>query len=191
MLNNEFFAGLTYKEFGFLIGGFLTILTFCITYLEFRKNNKVKRAEFLEKLSQEFNDTKMYLAKKILDDFWIEENGSINLSDEELVRLGSEKRIPKKDLKTKISRLLRSHEKEAVTGYGEQKARQSFDDLLDFFTKLEYYLSLNLISEQELSYFKYYLEKCVKKGDGVVLDYATTYEYPAVFRLISSLRITQ
>src|SRR5687767_3131154 len=105
----EIFEGLTLKEFGVIIGALLTLFTFFFTYLEFRKNNRVRRADFLDKLAQEFNDPKMYLAKKILDDFWIETHGDPTISDAELVFRASQEKIEDEKLKTDVKKLLTNH----------------------------------------------------------------------------------
>lgn len=189
MLEQNFLWGITYKEFGIIIGGGLTLFTFYMTFKEFKGNNKTKRAEFLEKLTEEFNDPKMFLAKRILDDFWIEVEGSQQLTDVDLIRLGSEKGIKKIDLTEKVKHLLRHHETVSVTGFGEQKTRQSFDDLLDFFTKLEYYINLKLNSEKELDYFGYYLNKSANKADGAILAYAKKYEFNSAIKLIERFKV--
>lgn len=187
MPESELLCEMNYKEIGVVIGGLIALGGFLITWVEFRKNNRTRRAEFLEKLTAEFNDSRMFLAKRILDDFWIETGGTPDDSDAELIRLGSGEKIEKDKLKEKVKGLLRHHREGAVTGYGEQKARQSFDDMLDFFTKLKYYLDLGLISPKELAYFTYYLEKCAYKADGAVLKYASDYEYDKVLDLITDL----
>lgn len=171
-------------KFGTIIGGLLTLFTFLMTFLEFRKNNKIKRAEFLEKLTSEFNESNLLLAKKILDDFWVETEGSPELTDADLIRQGSREAIPKEELKNQLAHLLRYHGDIAVTGFGEQQVRQSFDDLLDFFTKLQYYLDLRLITRDEIAYFGYYLRKCYRKKE--VLNYASTYKYSLAIKLITT-----
>ena len=173
-----------------LVAIFGGVVAFLFGRFEYLKSVKVRRAEFLDKLAQEFNDPKMFLAKKILDDFWIEPNGDPNLSDEHLVYLGSREKIEKELLKEQVKSLLRHHSEEPVTGYGAHKARQSFDDLLDFFTKMQHYLDLKLVRKKDLRYFTYYLRKCVRKADGAVLKYAKHYEYPSISKLISNLGIS-
>jgi hypothetical protein len=104
------------------------------------------------------------------------------MSNDELIRRGNE------DSKQgrrgfSIRQLLRDHKDSPVTDQVEQRARQSFDDLLDFFTKLDYYLTPKLISKQELYYFSYYINQCACKK-GAVLEYAKNYGYAALFRLL-------
>lgn len=115
--------------------------------------------------------------------------GNRENSDEELIREGSREKKEKEVLKSLVKELLRNHTERSVTGEGEHRARQSFDDLLDFFTKLDYYLTLKLISKQELNYFLYFIQRCAFKADGAVMKYAETYGYPSLFRLFFVLNI--
>jgi hypothetical protein len=186
---DRFLFGITLKDWGWFIGGLITMIGVIKGLMEYIKNNRIGRADFLEKLIVEFNSSKMFLAKRILDDFWIERDGSHEISDIDLVKLGSMEKKEKAELAALVKDLLRNHADKSVIGYGEQQARQSFDDLLDFFTKLDYYLSLKLISKQELTYFQYYFQRCAYKADGVVMFYAATYGYPSLFRLLYVLGI--
>ncbi|HEU4861421.1 MAG TPA: hypothetical protein VFT15_16360 [Chitinophagaceae bacterium] len=111
------------------------------------------------------------------------------MSDADLIKLGSIEKKEKNELRQLVNDLLRDHADRSVTGHGEHRARQSFDDLLDFFTKLDYYLALKLISKSELYYFLYYFERCAYKADGAVMRYASTYGYPSLFRLLYVLGI--
>jgi hypothetical protein len=183
------FWGIALKDWAWILSGLVTLISVIMALLEFKKTNRIKRAEFLEKLILEFNSPAMFLAKRILDDFWVEPAGSTDMTDVELIKLGSQEVKEKDELKKLVSDLLRDHAKRSVTGSGEQRARQSFDDLLDFFTKLDYYLSLKLISKQELNYFLYYIKRCAFKADGAVMNYAAIYGYPALFRLFYVLNI--
>ena len=183
------FGGIKLKDWAWLLGGLVTIIGLIKGLFEFTKANRIKRAEFLEKLILEFNESKMFLAKRILDDFWVEPNGTKEMSNEELLSRGSQEKKEKDELKLLVKDLLRNHGERSVTGEGEQRARQSFDDLLDFFTKLDYYLTLRLISKPELNYFLYYIQRCAYKADGAVMQYAETYGYPALFRLFFVLNI--
>jgi len=183
------FLGITLKDWAWLIGGLITLLGLIKGLVEFIKNNRIRRAEFLEKLIVEFNGSNLFLAKRILDDFWIETEGTPEMSDADLIKLGSVEKKEKNELRRLVNDLLRNHAERSVTGNGEHRARQSFDDLLDFFTKLDYYLSLSLISKNELHYFLYYFERCAYKADGAVMQYASTYGYPSLFRLLYVLGI--
>jgi hypothetical protein len=177
------------KDFAWIAGGTLTFITFVKGIMEYTKSNRIKRTEFLEKLIAEFNDRKMFLAKKILDDFWFDDRGLSKMSDEELIRNGSKEVVQKPQMEEAVIRLLRNHASESVTGYGEQKVRQSLDDLLDFFARLDYYVTLRVIGKEELVYFIYYIERCAYKANGAVLTYATIYSYDSLFRLLYLLKI--
>lgn len=77
-------------------------------------------------------------AKLLLDDFNIQQWESANLIH-----------------------ILRNHRgrENMIENPGEQAIRDSYDSLFDFFTKLSYYKSNDLISDRELTYFKYYIDK--------------------------------
>jgi hypothetical protein len=77
------------KNWVYIIGGLITLIGFIKGLVEFSKANRIKRAEFLEKLILEFDDKKMFLAKRILDDFWIDINGAVGDSDIDLIKRGS------------------------------------------------------------------------------------------------------
>jgi hypothetical protein len=188
-MGEEILLGIKLKDWAWLIGGIITLIGLIKGLLEFIKNNRIKRAEFLEKMIVEFNGSNLFLAKRILDDFWIETEGSSEMSDSDLIKFGSIEKKEKNVLRQLVTDLLRNHADRSVTGNGEHRARQSFDDLLDFFTKLDYYLSLKLISKNELHYFHYYFERCAYKADGAVMQYASTYGYPSLFRLLYVLGI--
>ena len=183
------FLGIKLKDWAWILAGLVTLIGLARGLIEFSKANRIKRAEFLEKLILEFNEPKMFLAKRILDDFWLLTEGNVKMTNEDLITEGSREGIDDDALKARVKDLLRSHQTRSVTGEGEHRARQSFDDLLDFFTKLDYYLTLKLISKEELNYFLYYVKRCAYKADGAVMSYAETYGYPALFRLFHTLKI--
>jgi hypothetical protein len=191
---DEYFLGIKLRDWAWIAGGIITLIGVIKGLWEFSNANRIKRAEFLEKLILEFSDKKMFLAKRILDDFWLlleYDAGKYKPEDidEELIKEGSIEKKEKNELKSLVKDLLRSHNERSVTRNGEHRARQSFDDLLDFFTKLDYYLTLKLISKDELNYFSYYIKKCAFKADGAVMNYAKVYGYPSLFRLFYVLGI--
>lgn len=145
------------------IGTFLLALTASfIALMEYHSNNKIKRAEFLEKLIIEFHDQKTKIAQSLLDDFIYVSIENRTLS-------------PKQQLENakSLSIFLRDHKIEAITGRDEIEVRESFDHLLDFFTKLSYYSKQHLITPAELSYFNYYISKI--KHNKQVETYIKTY----------------
>jgi hypothetical protein len=117
---------------------------------EYLMNNRIKRAEFLESLIKMSNNEALYPAKQILEDFVWPDN--ISLTGIDLTKYNN---LPC----VKIQRTLRDHKLKDVTDKDELMIRKSFGELLDFFTKLSYYLENRLITSKELGYFKYYIEK--------------------------------
>lgn len=142
-----------------------------ITIKEFRSNNKIKRAEFLEKLITEFHHSKTEIARSLLDDFIYVSKANRDLTPEEQLNRSQS-----------LSSLLRNHKIEPITTPNEIKVRESFDHLLDFFTKLSYYLKQQLINPAELSYFRYYLDKMENKPE--VKAYIENYYYLDDFDLL-------
>jgi hypothetical protein len=119
-------------------------------YREYKISNKVKRAEFLERLITMFNEPELKPAKDILEDFVYPDSVRIAEMSEEQYRVHAS---------VNLIKTLRNHHDEDVTNPIELEVRKSFSDLLDFFSKLSYYLDNELITAKELGYFKYYLEK--------------------------------
>jgi hypothetical protein len=63
--------------------------------------------------------------------------------------------------------------------------RESFDTLLDFFCKLEYLLSIGLLKYEELTYFKYYIDRAAENNS--VVNYIRMYEFPLNGKLNANL----
>jgi len=191
-MGDTIFLGMSLKDWAWFLGGLITLISLINGLRSYVRENRIKRAEFLEKLISEFNEHNKFLAKRILDDFWILTEGPVELaekSDEWLIKEGSVEKKEKSELNNLVKDLLRDHGDKSVTNESEQRARQSFDDLLDFFVKLDYYLSLRLITRDELMYFYYYFQRCAFKSEGAVMQYASTYGYPSLFRLLFVLNI--
>ena len=156
------------------IGG---IVAFSKGLKEYHANNKIKRAEFLEKLITEFLESKNDIARGLLDDYVYVSQENRNMSP-----------IEQKNISVPLFTLLRDHVIDPIRTTDEIKVRKSFDNLFDFFTKLSYYLKQGLITPAELSYFKYYLEKIKKKPE--VVAYIKRYYYWEDFsNLISALNL--
>src|SRR5688572_4896318 len=107
------FWGIKLKDWAWIIGGLITLIGLLKGLFEFSKANRIRRAEFLEKLILEFNDKKLFLAKRILDDFWIlleynPEKYKPESIDEELVKEGSMEKKEKEVLKNLVKDLLRN-----------------------------------------------------------------------------------
>jgi len=164
-----------------IITSIIAIIGFVKGLKEYKNNNRIKKAEFLEKLIDEFNDNKMFLAKRVLDDFYIDVELSGNETDVEIIEKSNKISIEDVEYVKKIKNILRNHKEEVILNPVEHRVRQSFDDLLDFFEKLVYYFELELISPKELKYFKYYIEKCFEISG--VKDYAKNYGFKEFTKL--------
>src|SRR6478752_1920640 len=81
------------KDWGLVAGGLIAFLTFLRGLQEYRKNNQIKRTEFFEKLYAEFIDPRTFLARKLLDDFWIDLGSGPDVSDKKLIEFGSREAI--------------------------------------------------------------------------------------------------
>jgi hypothetical protein len=148
-------------KIGTAVGG---IIAFLKGLKEYQANNRIKRAEFLEKLIVEFLESKNDIARALLDDYIYVSEANRNASP-----------IEQKEMAIPLSTFLRDHIAEPIRSADEIKVRKSFDNLFDFLTKLSYYLKQQLITPAELSYFKYYLEKIKNKPE--VIAYIKRYYY--------------
>jgi hypothetical protein len=79
---------------------------------------------------------------------------------------------------------LRDHEKDQ-TSAGEDKVRNSFDELLAFFARLEYTMALELVKREQLYLFNYFIEKAAQ-NPGVV-NFIQIYKAPLYGNLDSRL----
>jgi hypothetical protein len=141
---------------------------------EYIRTQKLKRAEFLDKLISDFLAPETEIARKMLDDYVYVKKENRNKSPQD-----------QKNLAIPLATYLRNHLNEEPIGMQDEiEVRNSFDKLLDFFTKLSYYLNNKLISPRELTYFKYYIVKIKDKQE--VIKYISAYYYPEDFVLIFS-----
>lgn len=74
-----------------------------------------------------------------------------------------------------IMRLL--NDDNPIIDEGEHTIRNSFDALLDFFSRLSYLSKIGLIKKNELSYFSYYIDKILDGKNKALLGYAIEYGY--------------
>lgn len=147
---------------------------FGFTIVTWREQVHIKRAEFLESRIREFNDSSTYLARAILDNFEIKAHNTSYLSIQAMIDGGSSGNRDSTDIGLdNLDSVL--DQQLPVTLNSEQRIRRSFDELLDFFGKLEYYIKLDLMTEYEMKYFEYYFEKCTRQP--AVMKYAQTYEF--------------
>jgi hypothetical protein len=146
----------------------------------YRESQVLKRKEIVFPLMDEFDESeKMEVAKRILDDF-----------------SGIKKRFldPKKIKTVKpegyyhkhhLDEILRFHrvpddddkDRENLCSFddGESEIRHSFDTLLAFLSKLEYLRKIQLIREEDLCYFRYYINKAAENKD--VRAYVKDYDF--------------
>lgn len=144
-------------KIGGAIGG---LFLFFRGYMEYRRANATKRAEFLEKMITEFNAPEKKIALALLDDY-----GYVGEHEGPREPLGI---------------YLRDHRQIPIVTMVEVDVRKSFDSLLDFYTRLSYYIQNDLMSSRELIYFRYYIEKVRDKPE--ILAYISYYFYPRDFR---------
>jgi len=199
-------------------GLIIVMLTIYKGLSEYGKNNIFQRAKILESLIEKFKDKKLYIAKRLLDDF-IEfyydgidfdkvdkptpkgiseditavhrnlhtpqrvlnklkapetdsthlvsaesEPGNLLNTDQRIISI-VEQALPEVKIFTFISleHLLRNHKGNAI-GESEVYFRDSFDQLLDFYTLLIYYLRNEIITIREVrAHFHFHLlsvKKC-------------------------------
>ena len=133
--------------------------------IEYRNNNRTKQAEFLEKLIAGFDSPKMEIAIRILDDY-------------DCTDLDPEGDCEKQGA-TDLVTILRDHRKVPVTDKTQIKIRDSFCNLLDYFSKLNYYLKNDLISKDEIGYFRYYIDKV--EDNEAIINYISFYYFESDF----------
>lgn len=131
----------------------------------YREGQIAKRVEILFPLIREFDTSEeMILAKEILDAKRIQGKKIDNSSND-----------PREYDIRKLDRVLRYDESRVFTG-AEEKIRESFDSLLDFFCKMDYLLEIGILKGHEISYFKYYIDRAVKID--ALIKYAVAYNFP-------------
>jgi hypothetical protein len=145
-----------FDAFSDTVGLLISVATLILAYIIYKKGiieyhdtNKTKRAEFLEKLIESFNADSLTIAKQTLDDFVFPTG--LKFTSETYYSLPC----------VNFVQTLRDHTKtvDGITDDTELQIRASFSALLDFFSKLSYYLSNELITKKELGYFKYYIDR--------------------------------
>jgi hypothetical protein len=135
----------------------------------YKDSQILKRKEILFPLMEEFDKSQpMIVAKKILDDF---QTIKRDYSD-------GDKDWKERDeyyTKSNLERILRDHKIEDIHDNGERRIRESFDYLLAFFSKLEYLLKIHLIKENEIFYFRWYINRAAENE--AIVGYVKRYEF--------------
>ncbi len=167
----------------------ISAVAILISILTWRRQVHLQSADIFEKKIVEFQDSLALIAKRILDGYGVCGDCSTSttpLSDRELISIGSSRNGHTEDITLEnLGKALNANLPDTNLNY--QQIRQSFDYLLDFFGKLDYYLTSNLMSEKEIAYFKHYYEKCA--SDSAIMEYATTYSFSSFLSLANHLNL--
>lgn len=137
------------------IAGFIFGLT------KFEENKKIKRQEIIFPLIKEFEiSKKLKIAKLLLDGFHLDPN-DINFPEgQKWERKEFDKNVGGYYNKNNLELILRvPNYYDKITDPGEIDIRSSFDSLLDFFGKVGYLIYIKIITEKEIIYFQYYIDK--------------------------------
>ena len=168
-----------------------SIIAFIFTLITWKEQNYIKRAEFLESKIKEFNDTPTLVARYILDGFaTVDTNNAaaMQMTAQQMIDKGSSRIGIATDIKLdSIGKTLNVVLPD--TSIARQKVKISFDRLLDFFSKLNWYIDLNLMKKEEAEYFDYYIKQCIE-NEGVK-TYACSYRFKGFFALAKKLNLTQ
>jgi hypothetical protein len=166
-----------------------SVIAFAFTIITWKEQNHIKRAEFLEAKITEFQDTTKLIARSILDGYAVCDtcnNTRVNITDQEMIAIGSSRTGDTTDIKLENLGNTLSERLPSIN-ISKQRVRQSFDRLLDFFGKLEYYIGLDLMTKDEVKYFRYYIDKCAKNE--AIWSYAKNYEFTLFLDLVKRLKI--
>jgi hypothetical protein len=140
-----------------------SVIAFIFTLVTWREQNYIKRAGFLEAKIKDFEDSSITLSRYILDRFAVCNTCNTSkgeVSDQQMIRIGSSRKGDSTDIE--LNNLDSTLQEELPsTNISKQRVRLSFDRLLDFFGKLEYYLQLDLMTTDEILYFRYTLNNVV------------------------------
>ena len=146
----------------------------------YRESQVLKRKEIVFPLMDEFDESeKMEVAKRILDDFSDIKKRFLDPKNIKTVKHEGYYH------KHHLDEILRFHkvpddddkDRENLCSFddGESEIRHSFDTLLAFLSKLEYLRKIQLIREEDLCYFRYYINKAAENKD--VRAYVKDYDF--------------
>jgi hypothetical protein len=155
---------------------FAGIFTLFLGIRTFRQSQILKRKDILKDviipLMEEFNSDKLKLSKQILYKHTI--SGELGGDYPDSL-------YDKDDLNV----ILRSNENYKYINSTEEKIRKSFDDLLEFFVKLEYLLVIGVISIKDIDYFNRVIETAA--DDKNVISYLKFRSMPLYGKLNNKL----
>lgn len=168
------------------VANFATVGALLFSILQYKKEQEKNRSaqaqsrrDTVNKLISEYRRSeKIQLALKILDDFVVEP-----LDEKDIVK---PKHPPDYYRISNLGSILKDHSKGSITDPGEIAIRDAFDELLDFLGILGYYLSVEVITKQDLSYFEYYIKKL--KDNKAVENYANIYGFEGYKQLIDKYK---
>jgi len=135
-------------------------------------------------LKLEYNSSKeMVIAKQILDYEWYELKSFENLDDRLQYKLENGRKFITPEL---LHITLRDHRTIRVESVLERQIRSSFDYLLEFFSRLEFLISLELLTREEIyKLFSYYVSRA--NNNLGVRNYVRLYEFPLYGKLADGL----
>ena len=152
------------------------------------ENKKLKRQEIIFPLMDKFDKSKnLKTAKLILDNFILDPNDPKFPERKDWARKEFDKvhggYYRKRNLKF-ILRVPRDNDK--IEDQGEQDIRNSFDSLLDFLGRLGYLMHIKIITEKEMIYFQYYIDRI--RNDDAIIFYIKEYEFELFALLLFKLK---
>lgn len=153
-----------------------------------KQSQELKKKEIISDivlpLKSEYNNSKeMIIAKHILDYEWYEFKSLENIDDRLKYREEGGKKYVTPEL---LYIVLRDHNTVRVDSVLEKEIRTSFDYLLEFFSRLEFLISLELLTRDDiLKLFSYYVVRASRSIG--VRNYVRMYEFPLYGLLMKEL----
>lgn len=173
-----------------IIGTAIGLAGFGFGIFSYFRNELERRKQTIFPLIEEFNnDKKLFVAKSLLDNYSfnrkllarlspMQDFNVRDMSPIETESIMAEGNIGEYVNPPDLAYVLRDHRSPNanVTAPEEIAIRMSFDYFLDFFVKLEYLLSMDLVKNSELEYFNYYIKKTTQCP--ILVSYMNNYEFP-------------
>jgi hypothetical protein len=163
-----------FTDLGTLIAAIAGVTGLFWAVFQYRQGQIERRKTTLFELVEDFDSSDAIKpAKMILDDYY--------LNSQDGWQVKSDRYYGRENLKL----ILRDHKTQPVSDPGEIAIRDSFDALLDFFSRLGYLMDIKLVKKKELTYFRYYIERA--KTNPAVKQYTGIYEFPLFQKLLDQL----